>query len=209
MNERIEIIFTEDHKSYRQGLVPILKKENIYTIAEAENGSQLLFLLEIENLRPDVILLDLEMPEMDGNVTLAKIKDKFPDMKVIILSSYGEGSLLKDFKNKGASSFLEKNTDVKIIIDTIKRTHYLVDYSNIPKKVKSLFTEKEVQVIPLLLAGKTSKQIADILGIAEKTVEQYRNRLYDKTGTSNGLEFSAYCAKEGLGFLGRNFKPTH
>ncbi len=203
MKERIEIIITDDHQSYRQGLVSILKEKNIYTIGQAENGIELLYLLEEENLKPDVILLDLEMPKMDGNLTLEKLKEKFPVFKVIILSSFSEGSLQNDFKIKGASSYLKKNTDVKVIAETIKRTHYLVDYSNISQKVKSLFTEKEVQVIPLLLVGKTSKQIADILGIAEKTVEQYRNRLYEKTGTSNGLEFSSYCTKEGLAFLGR------
>ncbi len=203
MRERIEIIITDDHQSYRQGLVSILKEENIFTIGQAENGIELLHLLEVENLKPAVILLDLEMPKMNGNMTLEKLKEKFPGYKVIILSSFGEGSLQNDFKTKGASSYLKKNTDVKVIAETIKRTHYLVDYSNISHKIKSLFTEKEVQVIPLLLAGKTSKQIADILGLAEKTVEQYRNRLYEKTGTSNGLEFSSYCTSEGLAFLGR------
>jgi DNA-binding NarL/FixJ family response regulator len=204
MTERIRIISTDDHQSYRQGLVSILKEENIYAIGQAENGHELLHLLEVEMLRPDLILLDLDMPKMDGNITLANVKGKYPEMKVIILSSFSEGSLQNDFKSKGASSFLKKNTDVKIIADTIKRTHYLVDYSNIPQKIKSLFTEREVQVIPLLLAGKKSRQIADVLGVAEKTVEQYRNRLYDKTGTANGSEFSAYCAREGLNFLSKN-----
>jgi len=202
MRERIEVIVTDDHKSYREGLVSILKEENIFVIAQAENGIELLYLLEIDNLRPNVILLDLEMDKMDGNITLQKVKEQFPELKVIILSSYGEGALQNDFISKGASSFLRKNMGVKMIADTIKRTHYLVDYSNIPQKVKSLFTEKEVQIIPLLLAGKTSKQIADLLGIAEKTVEQYRNRLYEKTGANNGFEFSSYCTKEGLGYLG-------
>lgn len=203
MAEKIRIIVTDDHQSYRQGLVSILKEENIFTIGQAENGNELLNLLDVELLKPDVILLDLDMPKMDGNVALAQIKARHPEIKVIILSSFSEGSLQNDFKSKGASSYLNKNTDVKIIADTIKRTHYLVDYSNILQKIKSLFTERELQVIPLLLAGKTSRQIADILGVAEKTIEQYRNRLYDKTGTANGFEFSAYCAREGLNFLSK------
>ena len=76
MKERIEIIITDDHQSYRQGLVSILKEKNIYTIGQAENGIELLYLLEEENLKPDVILLDLEMPKMDGNLTLEKLKEK-------------------------------------------------------------------------------------------------------------------------------------
>ncbi|MBA2613370.1 MAG: response regulator transcription factor [Bacteroidetes bacterium] len=152
MAEIIKIIITDDHQSYRQGLASLLKDENIYAIGEAGNGYELLHLLDEEMLKPDMILLDLEMPKMDGNITLAKIKAKYPEMKVIILTSFAEGSLQNHFKNNGASSYLKKNTDIKVIADTIKRTHYLVDYSNIPQKIKSLFTEKEVQVIPLLLA---------------------------------------------------------
>jgi len=208
MSERIEIIITDDHKSFRQGLVSVLKDESIFTVGEAENGIELLQLLEETNIEPDVILLDLEMPKMDGNMTLEILNEKFPHYKVIILTSFGEGCLQNNFKSKGVRSYLKKNTDVKLIADTIKRTHYLADYSNIPHKVKSLFTDKEVQVIPLLLAGKTSRQIAEILGIAEKTVEQYRNRLYEKTGTSNGFEFSSYCTKEGLAFLGRKISQN-
>lgn len=203
MGERIEIVLVDDHQSFRQGLASVLKLENIFVIGDADNGVELFALLNEDKIQPNVILLDLDMPKMDGNATLLKLKQDFPELKVIILSSYGEGSLQNDFKAKGASSYLRKNAHVKVIADTIKRTHYLVDYSNISQKVKSLFTEKEIQVIPLLLSGNTSKQIADILGIAQKTVEQYRYRLYEKTGTNNGLEFSSYCTREGLAFLGK------
>ncbi len=204
MEEKIKIIITDDHKLFRKGLISLLELENMVCIGEAASGVELFKLLEVEKLNPDVILLDLEMDEMDGNVTLKKIRETRSHLKVIIVTSFSEGCLINDFKAKGANSFLSKDTDPKIIIETIKRVHYLGGYSNMSEKVKSIFTEGEVRVIPLILAGKKNKDIGKILGLATKTVEAYRSALYDKTGTGNGSEFSSYCTREGLEFLGQN-----
>jgi len=201
MKERIEIIITDDQLAVRQGLAAVLKDENIFTIAQAANGKELIRLLEVDKLSPHVIMLDIEMPVMDGNATLAYLKKHFPLAKVIILSMFANSSLVNDFKAKGANAYLTKNTDIRQIAETIKNVHYLAGYSNISTKIKSAFTKREVQIIPLMLAGKTSKQIAGILGLAEKTVEANRNRLYEKTQTANASQFSSYCTKEGMMFL--------
>jgi DNA-binding NarL/FixJ family response regulator len=205
MKEKIKIIITDDQLVFRKGLRALLEPENFQIIAEAVNGLELLHLLEIEKIVPDLVLLDLDMPKMDGNETLAAIRKINKDIKVIIMSTFNEGCLVNDFIAKGANSYLTKNTDIKIIVETIKRVHYLENYSNISEKTKSIFTDGEIQIIPFVLAGKTSKEIAEILNLAPKTVEGYRERLYEKTGTSNTSEFSSYCARYGLEFLGRSF----
>jgi len=205
MSKLIQIILTEDQKIFRQGLIPLLKMERIETIGEASNGIELFYLLDVKRIIPDIILLDLQMPEMDGNVTLKILKEKYPKIKIIILSSFNDPTLLKDFKAKGINSYLTKNADFVDIVETIRNVYCLEGYNNISSP-KSRFTDGEIQIIPLLLAGKTSKQIGLALGIAEKTVEAYRKKLYAKSKTNNASEFSSYCTREGLEFLGQPAK---
>ena len=199
--KRIKVIVTDDQELFRKGLIELLDPKDIQVIAEACNGVELIYLLEVEKLKPDLILLDLDMPEMDGKEALKKIREKDRETKIIILSTFTEGCLINDAISKGASSYLSKNSDVNTINETIRRVYRLEGYSNVSEKAKSIFTDGEIKVIPLLLAGKKKKQIAEALGLKEKTIEHYVTRLYDKTDTSNGLEFSSYCTRVGLEFL--------
>jgi len=200
--EKIKVIIADDMLFTRETLTAVLEVDEFSVIGKAEDGLQLMQMLESVAVMPDIILLDLEMPRMDGNVALAKIKAKYPDLKVIMFTTFSDGSLQNDFKEKGANSFLTKNTDPKIIIETIKNVHYLKGYNNLKKKSESIFTEGEIKVIPLILAGKKDKEICNILCLAKKTVEQYRSNLYNKTDTTNASEFSNCCTKAGLEFLG-------
>jgi len=200
MDYRIKVIHTEDKKLTREGTSTMLKLEGIDVIGEAINGLELLSLLK--ELSPDIILLDLEMPVMDGNQTLREIKSKYPNLKVIILTSYTEDSLLEDFKAKGANAFLTKDSDSRTIANTIKKVYYDSGFNNFPKSFDSLFTPREIEIIPYLLAGKTSKQIAKLLCISFRTVEAMRDRAYQKTKCKNASEFAGYCATAGLQYLG-------
>lgn len=187
----------------RNGLKALLERDDeLEVIAEAANGMELIELLEVKKLIPDIILLDLDMPVMDGNKTLQKIREKNADLKIIIVSTFSEGCLLNDYKEKGANAYLIKDSETKVMTDTIKRVHFLEGYTNLTEAAKSIFTKGEIKVIPLLLKGNTSDQIAEILHLARKTVEEYRDRLYEKTGTKNAAEFSGYCGRFGLEFLG-------
>lgn len=200
MSERIKIFHTDDHQFIRQSMRKLLGDEGIDIVGEAENGDDLLNLLK--SIRPDIILLDLQMPKMDGNETLSILRSKYPAIPVIVFTGFTEESLIEDFKVKGAAAFLTKNADIKTIANTIKRTHYSANYNNFPHSFKSLFTAREVEIIPYLLAGKTSKEIADAFGLSTRTIEGARARVYYKTKCRNAPEFAAYCAEAGLQFLG-------
>jgi DNA-binding NarL/FixJ family response regulator len=203
MKEKINIIIAEDQRSYREAIAYALKGENIVTIGDAENGKELLHLLEVKKLEPDVILLDIEMPVMDGSEALIKVKELYPTMRVIILTLYDNVSLIADLKKKGANSFLSKNVTIDEIALTIRRLYYAVDFTNIPKNIKSKFTKLEIEVLRLLVAGKTSADAATIRNKTIKSIEAIRKKLYEKTGASNAAEFGVYCEKEGLIFMGR------
>jgi DNA-binding NarL/FixJ family response regulator len=200
MDYRIKVIHTEDKKLTREGTSNMLKDEGIDVIAEAANGRELLNLLK--TITPDLVLLDLEMPIMDGNMTLKEIKAKYPRLKVVVLTSYTDECLIEDFKTKGANAFLTKDSDIRTIANTIKRVYYSDEYNNFPKSFNSLFTPSEIKIIPHLLAGKTSKQIAKQLGISSRTVEAVRDRAYEKAKCKNASEFAGHCAIAGLQYLG-------
>ncbi len=200
MENRIKVIHTDDQRFTRQSTSSMLKSEGIDVVAEASNGLELLRLLK--EVTPDIILLDLEMPEMDGNQVLKILKVKYPGLKVIVLTSFSEECLIEDFKAKGVNAFLTKNTDATVIANTIKRVHFSNAYDNFPRRFKSSFTPREIKIIPYLLAGKTSKETAKILSISARTVESVRARVYEKTKCKNASEFAAFCAKQGLEYLG-------
>ncbi len=141
------------------------------------------------------------MPKMDGNLALREIRAKYPNLKVIILTSYTEEALIEDFKAKGANAFLTKNADSKTIANTIKKVFYSEGYTNFPKSFNSIFTPRELEIIPYLLAGKKSKEIGDIVGISPRTVEAIRDRAYEKVKAKNGVQFASFCTEAGLQYL--------
>ncbi|MBI3234725.1 MAG: response regulator transcription factor [Bacteroidetes bacterium] len=207
ISETIKIILTDDQTIFRQGIATILQGENISIIGEASDGRELLNLIEVRNLKPDVILLDLDMPDgMSGNETLKILKEKHPALKVIIFSLFSDESLIKDFKAKGANSYLTKKITHQELVDTIRRVHYWIDYNNIPNNLKSEYTEREIQMIPLILDGYMNKEIGQLLKLSIKTIEADRAKLYQKAGATSLLEFSNFCAVRGLKFLG-NLPP--
>lgn len=204
ISEQINVILTDDQTIFRTGIATILESENIKVIGEAADGKELLHLLDVKKLRPDVILLDLDMPEgMSGNETLQILKKNYPEFKVIIFSLYSDESLIKDFKAKGANSYLTKKITHQELVDTIRKVHHRVDYNNISDKLKTEFTEREIQIIPLILAGYMNKEIGELLNLSVKTIEVDRAKLYEKLGAKSFADFSDYCTVRGLRFLGR------
>src|ERR1700712_3164649 len=115
----INVIITDDHVLYRAGVKTALSsKRDIKIIAEADNGSHLLALLKA--IQPDVILLDIQMPIMDGITTLAEIKKLYPDIKIIMLTMMDDHSMITKLMELGANSYLSKTSDSEIIYEAIK-----------------------------------------------------------------------------------------
>jgi DNA-binding NarL/FixJ family response regulator len=205
MTDSPKIIIAEDHDLFRSTVVKELKRLGIDVLAEVSNGRHLLELLE--TLQPDIVLLDLEMPEMDGNMAFSAIKEKFPRLKIIVLSQYTDNGLMENYRARGADGFLAKNFvsgDIDILAREIRvvknegKSFYLAD----PEAKRLKFSKREVEIIPLLCKGETSKEIANRLGIGEKAINKHRKELYKKTNTRNSAEFIYYALKRGLDFLG-------
>jgi len=190
-----------------------LQDFNIKVIAEAENGLMLLKILK--DLNPDVILLDIEMPKLDGSKTLDILAKEFPGTKTIILSQYDEETLIRDFFNRGARAYIPKNSKVEVICDAIKKVRDFGMYTDNVKKFidpkelasrrgnyKLIYSRREREIIQLLCKGKTIHDISRVLCISEKTTETHLTEIYKKARVKGRAEFLIYAIQEGLNYLG-------
>lgn len=217
MNSIIKIAIADDEELFRQGITFILNKEiNFDIILQAENGNDFIEKLKEANPLPDIVLMDLNMPLLNGVETTKQIKKTYPKIKIIALTSYYSKPFISNMISIGAVSYLAKNTTPKIVIETInnvarKGFHYddnvmQVIQENIlnsnAKKNKSRFdvdylTKREIEVLKLICKQFTTNEIAEKLFLSPRTVEGHRNNLLLKTQTKNtaGLVVFAFQQK--------------
>jgi len=214
-NGKIKVLITDDHALFRAGVKASLSHYNdIEFIGEAENGMQLLNLVNF--LQPDVILLDIQMPIMDGIATLPEVKKILPDAKIIMLTMNDDVSMISKLMEIGANSYLTKNSDSETIYEAIKTVHtkefFFNEYTNkallsglrtrrimetsIPDDAE--LSDKEIQVLKLMCDEKSTKEIADIVEISPRTVEAIRDRLKIKTGAKSTAGLILYAVKHGI-----------
>jgi DNA-binding NarL/FixJ family response regulator len=215
MGEKIKVIITDDHALFRQGVKAALSfKQDIEFLGEAENGMQLLNMLKF--LKPDVILLDIQMPIMDGIATLPEVKKILPDVKVIMLTMHNEITLITKLMGIGANSYLTKDSESEVIYEAIKTCYenefFFNEFTNramltelrtqtnapIKQEENAELSDKELQVLKLMCEEKSTKEIADIVEISPRTVEAIRDRLKIKTGAKSTAGLILYAVKHGL-----------
>jgi DNA-binding NarL/FixJ family response regulator len=214
-NGKIKILITDDHALFRTGVKSSLSHHpDIEFIGEAENGMQLLNMVKF--LHPDVILLDIQMPIMDGIATLPEVKKILPDVKIIMLTMNDDVSMISKLMEIGANSYLTKNSDSETIYEAIKTVHtnefYFNEYTN-----KAMLTglrtrrvletsspedaelsEKEIQVLKFMCDEKSTKEIAELVDVSPRTVEAIRDRLKLKTGAKSTAGLILYAVKHGI-----------
>ncbi len=213
MNSIIKIAIADDEELFRQGITFILNKEiNFDIILQAENGNDFIEKLKEANPLPDIVLMDLNMPLLNGVETTKQIKKTYPKIKIIALTSYYSKPFISNMISIGAVSYLAKNTTPKIVIETInnvarKGFHYddnvmQVIQENIlnsnAKKNKSRFdvdylTKREIEVLKLICKQFTTNEIAEKLFLSPRTVEGHRNNLLLKTDTKNTAGLVVYA----------------
>ena len=213
----INVIIADDHVLYRAGVKAALSaKKDIKVIAEADNGSHLLMLLKA--IHPDVILLDIQMPIMDGIATLAELKKLYPDIKVIMLTMMDDHSMITRLMELGANSYLTKTSDSEIIYEAIKTCHEQEYYFNsltnkallnnlrqkhpvMPEKAAqedARLSEKEITVLKLMCEEKSTREIAQAVELSPRTVEAIRDKLKTKTGSKSTAGLIMYAVKHKL-----------
>jgi len=210
----IKVAIADDHALFRAGVkTALVMKKDVELIAEADNGMQLLNLLK--HIDPDVILLDIQMPIMDGIQTLPEIRKLRPNAKVIILSMHNDHSMISKLMEIGANSYLTKNSEPEAIYQAIKTCYenefffneltnkaLLNGLRNKKQETLSVFdaqlSDKEIRVLKLMCEEKTTKEIADIVDLSPRTVESIRDKLKNKTGAKSMAGLVMYAVKNGI-----------
>jgi len=223
--EKINIVIADDEQLFRSGIRFILEREPNFNISfEAENGKNLLDFLRTTKEFPDIILMDLNMPEMNGVEATKIIHKTHPNIKVVVLTSYNSKSFITNMIDVGASSYLVKNTSPKMVVHTINEVHKKGFYydekvlsiineniiSSSGKHIKNdleqnLLSKREIDVLELICAQKTTVEIADKLFISPRTVEGHRNNLLLKTKSKNVAGLVIYGIQKKLIEITPNF----
>ena len=197
----------DDHDIIRAGIKSVLKPHAEYEVcAEAENGDQALEC--VEKFKPDILLLDISMPKISGLDIISRIKRVSPQTKIIIISVYKLGAYVLKALRQGVSGYLNKDNVAEELILALRRvatgkvylgeaiSEYLADLVKEPKdKIEAAATlnERESDILRLVVEGKTAKEIAEVLFISRRTVENYKNSILKKLNlhkTSDLIKYS-------------------
>lgn len=203
---RIRVAIAEDHQILRQGIVALLAdEEQLEMIFDVGDGLQLIE--KIKENPIDVLILDLNMPKMDGETCLPIILELYPNLKVIVLSAYFSEPIVNALLNMGATCFLPKHSDYSILVDAIvsvyKKGFYSMEESekenrmNLELQMKENFTLRELDILKLLCEEKTSKEIAEALFISHRTVEGHKLRIMDKTNSTSTSGIIIFALRKG------------
>ncbi len=215
MNNPIKVIIADDHVLFRAGVKSALSMhKDIKMIAEADNGMQLLTILK--HIQPDVILLDIQMPIMDGITTLPEIKKLYPDIRVIMLTMHNDHSMISKLMELGANAYLTKNSDSEVIHEAVKTVFEqefffnqltnkaLIDGLRVKRQaeaampVDAKLTDKEISILRMICEERSTKEIADLVELSPRTVEAIRDKLKVKTGAKSLAGLVMYAVKTGI-----------
>jgi DNA-binding NarL/FixJ family response regulator len=200
----IRILAVDDHPLIREGIAAVLQGEpDMLLVAQASNGRD-----AIEQFRehhPDVTLMDLQMPEMNGIDTITAIRQDFPEARIIVLTTYsGDAQAVRAFK-AGASGYLLKNMLRKELLETVRTVHG--GRKRIPPEIAveiaehhsdDLLTEREVEVLRQVAEGNANKMIADQLKISEETVKAHMRSILSKLGANDRTHAVTIAVKRGI-----------
>lgn len=208
------VAIVDDQFLFRKGFKALLNEyTNVEILFEAENGVQLLEKLRVQ--QPEIIFLDIDMPEMDGIEATERVKAKYPNIKIIILTSYYDETLALSLMEKGVNAFLSKNTHIDIILKAINSVmtegyyfEFLVSkvmakglawskFRNSDKELPKL-SKREVEVVKLICQQHTNNEIAKIMSLSPRTIDTYRENILIKTGAKNIVGIALFAFQHRL-----------
>lgn len=200
----IRILAVDDHQLIRVGIATLISPESdMKLVGEASNGREAI--AKFRELRPDVMLMDMQMPEMNGLDAIMAIRDEFPEVRIIVLTTYtGDVQALRAIK-AGAQAYLLKNLLHKELLETIRSVHagrkwmspevaaQVAEYTG-----EEGLTLKEIEVLRLIAAGNANKNIAAQLSITEETVKSRVKNILDKLGANDRTHAVTIGLKRGI-----------
>jgi len=209
-----KVLLADDHKIVRDGFRTLLAKNaEIRVVGEAENGRTTVQLTK--KLKPDIVIMDVAMPDLNGIEATRQIISECPDVKVIAVSMHSDRRFVSEMLKAGASAYLSKDyafdeleTAIRTVISNkiylspdisgVLVDNYVRQTPNPDSSAFSLLSQREREVVQLLAEGKTAKEIADELNVSVKTVETHRTNIMGKLNIHRLAELTKYAIREGL-----------
>lgn len=217
----IRVLVVDDHAILRDGIRSLLEsQEDIIVVGEAENGADALE--QVGKVLPDIVLMDISMPRMNGLEATHLIKERYPQVKVLILTQHDNHEYITPALQSGAAGYVLKRSGRREMLNALRQVHeqgaylannvarqFLQDYSrdgnnHNHKDDERHLTEREHQVLKLIVDGMGNKEIALKLGISPKTVSVHRTNIMTKFGVQNTVELIRYAASNHLVMLDIN-----
>jgi DNA-binding NarL/FixJ family response regulator len=211
----MKILVVDDHQIVANGLCSLLSENTGFEVAEARNGTEALHYISV--MRPELVILDVEMPGMSGIEVVQRVKQQFPEVRLLMLSMLGEPSVVRRLLTLGADGYLLKNTDREELLEAVEKVvrgeRYLArevaenlqGRRDMPPKPAhsaveqlSLLTERELEIVRLLAQGLNNREIGEQLGISHRTVDTHRTHLMRKLDVNNLAGVMRFAFQNGL-----------
>jgi len=215
-NVKLHIVVTDDHRLFRKGICALLEDfDFVDQIEEAGNGQELIDLIKQSKNIPDLVLLDINMPVLDGIETTKLLKARYPDVRIIIISMEEDVKLVSHLVEQGVDGYLLKNADpdeLKLAIRMIQKNEFYFSASltgsivrnsktsdnNENKSVSGLFSDRELEVLEMICKEFTAAEIAEKMALSVRTVEGYKRKLLAKSGARNVAGLVIFAIKNHL-----------
>jgi DNA-binding NarL/FixJ family response regulator len=205
--KKIQLALVDDHQLFRNGINFIISDTKDIEIAfEASNGKE--FLDSLDHYQPDLVLMDINMPVIDGVEATRRALIKYPALKILVLSMFGEVDYYNTMIDLGVKGFILKDIDNDELIDAIHKVYNGGSYfsqelllqliKNKPTGEQIDITRREKEVLELICQGFSNQEISDKLFISQRTVERHRSSLLFKTESKNSVSLVVYSIKNGL-----------
>jgi two-component system response regulator NreC len=215
MDTTYKLMIVDDHDMVRQGLESIIKtRADLEILVTTDRGAKALKILEELEIKPDLILLDIFMPEMNGIVAAVKIKEIFPEIKILMLSMEISSEYIKTAFQNNIEGYIPKNADIEVLLAAITKVcegetyydekvkdyifkYYVGDEETSVPKIQNL-SEREVQVLKLIANGITNKEIGEKLFISPKTSEAHRNNILKKLNLKSTADLVKFAIAKNI-----------
>jgi two-component system, NarL family, response regulator NreC len=205
----IRIVLADDHVLVRQGLKSLLEREGFQVVAEASDGQEAL--RHVESLQPEIAIMDISMPTLNGLNASRQINRSSPKTKTILLTQHDEGQYIREALDAGVKGYVLKNqiaSDLLLAIRQVSRGQVYLSpgvssavmeaFRSKSEKFENPLTPRERQVLQLIAEGKSTKDVASLLGISTKTAESHRTRLMQKLDIHETASLVRYAVRHGI-----------
>ena len=203
-DHRIRILTVDDHPMLLEGIAAVLEAEDdMELVAEASNGHEAI--AKFRAHRPDVTLMDVQMPEVNGIDAILKIREEFPAARIIVLTTYGGDAQASRAFKAGAAGYLLKNMVRKELIDTIRTVH--AGKKRIPPEIAmdiaehhsdDALTEREIEVLRTVAQGNANKIVGQLLNVSEETIKAHMKSILSKLGANDRTHAVTIALRRGI-----------